>query len=49
VATTCGTNINKPAKSNGGYAYYFTAGSNPNTDGYPGAQWGNGSNAACPQ
>lgn len=42
---TCGPNINTPAKSNGGYAYYFTAASD---GGYVGAQWGNGTSAACP-
>jgi len=41
---TCGQ-FNVPAKSNGGYVYYFTAASD---GGFVGAQWGNGTAAACP-
>jgi fibronectin type 3 domain-containing protein len=37
--------INVPAKSNGGYVYYFTAASD---GGYTGVNWGNGSPASCP-
>jgi len=45
----CGSQISKPAKANGGYAFYFTAGSNVNSDGYVGAQVGNVvSDANCP-
>ena len=43
---TCGTTIVKPAKANGGYAFYFTAASD---GGYVGAQIGNVvSDANCP-
>jgi fibronectin type 3 domain-containing protein len=37
--------INVPAKSNGGYVYYFTAASD---GGYTGVNWGNGTPASCP-
>ncbi len=46
---TCGTSIIRPAKANGGYAFYFTAGTVMGSDGYVGAQIGNVvSDANCP-
>lgn len=40
----CGE-VRTPAKSNGGYVYYFTAASD---GGYTGVNWGNGVPASCP-
>jgi fibronectin type 3 domain-containing protein len=50
TAKACNAPINAPAKANGGYVFYFSAGSVASTDGYVGAQVGNYGSASgtCP-